>query len=169
MQLLQRAEQDLEPVRQGHGAGGVGEQEGAADEHQYADDHHHGALDALGGYGEYPPVHERHTAGGVEQVQHAREADYENQRLHALEQRAGLYFRDVYDGRRHDYHHAVAQVVPRGEERGDEDDDPDELRARVQAVDYGVPREVLAEGYVLQHCGTPSARPSTASRRLSSV
>ena len=66
-------------------------------------------------------------------------------------------------------HQRVADIVARGEERGDEYDHPDELRARVQAVDDGVPGEILAEGDVLQHPATPFASASSAARSWSSV
>ena len=68
-------------------------------------------------------------------------------------------------------HQRVADIVARGEERGDIDDDEDELGPGVQPVDDGIAREELAECDVFEHQSAASfpSRARTARRSCSAV
>ena len=68
-------------------------------------------------------------------------------------------------------HEPVGEPVHRGEERGDVDDDEDELGPGVQPVDDGIAREELAECDVFEHQSAASfpSRARTARRSCSAV
>ena len=72
-QLFQRRQQTLQPVRQGDGAGGIGQQEGAHDEHHNAQDHVDGGAQTLLGDMAQQPACSQRRAAGEKQVHNGRE------------------------------------------------------------------------------------------------
>lgn len=101
----------------------------------------------------------------LEEVQDAREDYDEYEGLEALHERPWFYLREGDAADRDGKHQSVGQPVHGREEGGDVDDDEQQLGARVEPVDDGVPGEVLAQGYVLEHQSRPPflSRASTAS------
>ena len=83
MNLLQGTQQPLQTVGQGNGRGGIGEQEGARDEHDDSCHHQHRIADAVIGNFELPHLHQ-HIALGVEHIEDGGKHDDENHRLDAL-------------------------------------------------------------------------------------
>ena len=159
LDLLQRIEQQLQSVGQCDGAGGVGQEEGAGDEQHDAQDHFHGARDALPC--DYP-ARDYRRALRVENVQRGGQHDDEQHRLQPLEYRRRFYLRQRHARSRRQHHRDVRHPAVRLEQRDDVQHDKYQLRARVQPVDYSVSWEVLAEGDVLQHMSTPFSSSSAA-------
>ena len=163
---LQRPQQTFQPVGQLQGGGGVGQQEGAGDQHQDAHHHKDGVDNALPGDVEDPEGHQR-LAGGVEDVQQGGEHQDEHHRLHAPQQGLELDGGRRHHPRQHRQQDAVGHQ-PLGQEQGhDVAGHGGELGPGVQAVDGGFPREILAQGDISECHYTPSFRwraASTASR-----
>ena len=89
--------------------------------------------------------------------------------LRLLQNGAELYLRERHARGGDGEHQRVGEPVHGGEEGRDVDDDEDELGPRVQAVDYGVAREELTEGDVLQHPVSPLLSASSSRSRASTV
>ena len=83
MNLLQRPHQPLQAVGQGNGRGGIGEQEGARDEHDDSCHHQHRIFDAFFRDLELPELHQ-HVALGVEHIEDGGKHDDDNHRLDTL-------------------------------------------------------------------------------------
>ena len=154
-ELFQRPQQGLQPVGEGQGGGGVGEQEGAGDEHDDADHHKKGVDNAFAGDGEDPEGRQG-LAGGVEDVEHGGEHQDKHHRLEPPQQGLRLDGGHLHHSRQGQEQNGVGDK-PLAQKQGyDVADHGDQLGPWVQAVDGGVPWEVLAQGDVAQgHHRTP--------------
>ena len=163
-ELLERAEEDLHRVGERDGRRGIRQQERAGDEHRDAQDHEHGAHEALIGDGDLPEGHEL-TPGREEDIEHGRERDDDPQRLEPAEDDFQRNARERDAHARDDEHDGVGHVALGREQRRDIDDGQQELAARVEPVHDAATGEKLAEGDVLQH--TPASFPTASSASVS--
>ena len=150
MDLFQRAQQVLQPVGEQDGGGGVGQQEGAGNEHQDADHHEESVEHALQRDGEDPEADQHRVPRRVEQVEDGGEDDDEHHRLHAPENGLHRHLGDG-DGHGQQQEHDAVSDKGLGQEQGhDIQHHRDQLGAGVQAVDDGIAGEVLPQRDILQ-------------------
>ena len=157
MDLLQRAQQALQPVCQADGAGGIGQKERPHDEHGNAQHHEEGGLNALDGDLEDPPPPDL-RARGIKQVQNRGKGDDEQHRLQPPHQGPGRHSGNGHTGDQHRRHQRIGHEPLCQEQGGDVYHDQDQLRSGVQLVGNGISGEILAQGDILQHGAPPFRR-----------
>ena len=144
LDLLQRIQQRLQTVRQGDGRGGVGQQEGAGDQHQDPGHHENGPLKAAQSDGNDPEVHQHGAFLGEEQIQNTGKYQDQHQRLHAPD---NGFYRDGgdFDGDDQEHqHNPIAAPALCQKQCHDVHHQHDQLGSGIQPVDNGIAREILA-------------------------
>ena len=152
---LQRIHQAFQPVRQGDGRGGVGQQEGRGDQHQNTHQHKGRTLRAAGGDGNAPEIHQHPAVLVKKQIQHAGENKDHHQRLHAPDDGFSRNGGNFDYCQQEQEQHAVGYPPGGNEKRHHVYDQNNELRSGVEAVNDGIAREILAEGNVFKHGSFP--------------
>ena len=163
MELFQGAQKALQAVRQGDGGRGIGQQEGAGNQHQNAARHKDRPLQALCGDGQLPELHQHHAAIGIEQIQHASEHQNDYQRLHARYNGLGRDLRHRDGKNQKAQHHPIGNPALGQKQRHNIENYAQQLRAGIQAVNHRGSGEILPQGNVFQHMPFPSfSRRSSA-------
>ena len=165
MELFQRVQQAFQAVSQGDGGGGVGQQEGAGNQHQDPAGHKDGPLQAVVGDGQLPETHQHPARIRIEQVQHAGENQNHDQRLHAPDNGFG---RDPGDGdgrQQEGKHHPVGHPALGAEQGHDVNHHGNQLGSGVQPVNDGTSGEILAQGNVFKHGPSPPSSCTALPRR----
>ena len=169
LQLFQGREQPLQSVGEADGAGGIGQQEGAHDQHDDPQHHGDGGADALkGDVAQQPHVRHRRAAG-EEQVHDGGEGHDDIHRLQATGQGPVVDLGGEDAHRQHRRHQRVGQYALGVEQRHDIQDHAQQLGAGVQPVDDGIAGEILAQRDILQHTAQPPFRASSCFCSASTV
>ena len=157
--LFQGTHQALKTVGQADGRGGIGQQEGAGNQHQDSAHHEYRPFQALGGDGKRPQPQNHLAAIGVKQVQYAGE-DYDNdQRLHAPDNGFQRNPGNPDAAQQEHKHQTVGQPASRDKQGHDVEYRHHQLGSGVQPVNHGIPREILAQGNIFKHAESPLSAP----------
>ena len=95
------------------------------------------------------------VAVGEEQIQHAGENQNHHQRLHAPDDGFSRNGRNFNNRQQEQEQYTVGYPPGGNEKRHHINDQHDELRSGVKAVNDGIAREILTEGNVFKHGGSP--------------
>ena len=160
MELLQGGQQTFQPVRQGDGRGGIGQQEGAGDQHKDTPDHEESALQPLGGNGQGTQAHQLHAAVGIENVQDRRKDQDEYQRLHSPHN--GFWGNGGnFDTHQQEHQHQrIGDPVLGDKQRYDVHHSQNQLGSRIHPMNGGVAGEKLPQGDILKHGRVPPSAGS---------
>ena len=159
----------LQGVGQADGAGGIGQKEGAHDQHDDPQHHGDGGADALVGDVAQEPHIRHRRAAGEEQVHDGGEGHDDIDRLQTAGQGLIVYLGDEDAGDQHHRHDGVGQDALGVEQGHDIQDHAQQLGAGIQPVDQGIAGEILAQGDVLQHTVLPPFRARSCARSASTV
>ena len=160
-------QQMLQPVCQGDGRGGQGQQGRAQNQKDQPQNHKDRKINALLGDGEDPPVKDRITAG-EEKVEDSGNHNENQNGLQPLDDKFGRHLRRQDTAQGKDRENPVAREVADGKGQDDIGENQQDLGSGVQSVDNGVARKVLAQGNIFQHARFPSSFSSRASSRYAS-
>ena len=149
-ELFQGREQALDAVGEQDGGGGIGQQEGARNEHHNADHHEKGGAHALQRDGEHPDLEQHMLAGGVEEVEYRGEHKDEHHWLQSTHDGLDRYSGDADERGQNSEQKAVGHETFCHEQGHDIQGNAQNLGAGVHAVQGGIAGEVLAQGNVFQ-------------------
>ena len=165
MDLFQRAHQTLQPIGQGDGRRGIGQQEGAGNQHQDPARHKDSPLQSVGGNGQLPQPDQYPAGIGVKEVQHTGKDQDHNQGLHALDNGFGRDPGDPDGCQQKRQHHTVGDPALGAEQGNNIEHHRNQLGPGVQTVDKGGAGEILAQSDIFKHGRIPPSPSAAPPRR----
>ena len=154
--FFQGTHQGFQSVRKRNGRSGIGQQEGAGNQHQDSGYHENGAFYTVHGNHNAPPLYQHPAFPGKEQVQHTGKHQNHNQGFHAAQNGFQRDGGSANDARQENKHHAIGNPALREKKGNDINHHDNQLRPGIQPVNGRISREKLSEGNVFQHGFIPS-------------
>ena len=148
-QLLQGPQQRLQAVGEGNGRRGIGQQEGAGNQHDDPGGHKNCRPDPLPGDGDAPKPGQHMVAAGVKQIQHRRQNHNDHNGLHAPQNGLGPNPGQSHRHHQKRQHQAVAHPAASHKQGHNIQYRHQELRPRVQPMYHGFAWEKLTQGNIL--------------------